>query len=102
MPGREKEYEEYMRRNGGDGGGGYAYPMAEDEAVYGAPRIDAERRDLTINAMMLSLDGTLHDYFDGLQDAQSRWWAVAPPRSARGHAAPDTARPPRASEKESA
>ena len=28
-------------------------------------RLDAERRDLTINAMSLELDGTLHDYYDG-------------------------------------
>ena len=28
-------------------------------------RLDAQRRDLTINAMSLSLDGTLYDYFDG-------------------------------------
>lgn len=31
-------------------------------------RLDAERRDLTINAMALSLDGTLYDYFDGRGD----------------------------------
>lgn len=29
---------------------------------------DAERRDLTINAMSLGLDGTLYDYFDGVKD----------------------------------
>lgn len=28
-------------------------------------RLDAERRDLTINAMSLELNGTLHDYYDG-------------------------------------
>ena len=28
-------------------------------------RLDALRRDLTINAMSLELDGTLYDYFDG-------------------------------------
>ena len=28
-------------------------------------KLDALRRDLTINAMSLSLDGTLYDYFDG-------------------------------------
>ena len=28
-------------------------------------RLDAQRRDLTINAMSLSLDGTLFDYYDG-------------------------------------
>ena len=35
-------------------------------------RLDAERRDLTINAMMLSLDGQLYDYFNGLEDAHAR------------------------------
>jgi len=30
--------------------------------------VDAERRDLTFNAMSLELDGTLHDYFGGLED----------------------------------
>lgn len=34
-------------------------------------RQDAERRDLTFNAMSLSMDGTLHDYFDGLSDLQN-------------------------------
>ena len=28
-------------------------------------KLDALRRDLTINSMSLSLDGTLYDYFDG-------------------------------------
>ena len=28
-------------------------------------KLDAERRDLTINAMSLTLDGTLYDYFEG-------------------------------------
>jgi tRNA nucleotidyltransferase (CCA-adding enzyme) len=28
-------------------------------------QLDAERRDLTINAMYLGLDGTLYDYFRG-------------------------------------
>ena len=28
-------------------------------------KIDAERRDLTINAMSLNFDGVLYDYFDG-------------------------------------
>jgi tRNA nucleotidyltransferase (CCA-adding enzyme) len=32
---------------------------------------DAARRDLTINAMSLSLDGTLYDYFDGQKHLQS-------------------------------
>ena len=32
---------------------------------------DAERRDLTFNAMSLSLDGTLHDYFGGIQDLKA-------------------------------
>jgi len=31
-------------------------------------KLDAERRDLTINAMSLSLDGTLYDYFGGRED----------------------------------
>ncbi|CAG2181558.1 unnamed protein product, partial [Oppiella nova] len=35
-------------------------------------RTDAEHRDLTINAMYLSFDGRLYDYFDGLQDLQHR------------------------------
>lgn len=34
-------------------------------------RKDAERRDLTFNAMSLELDGTLHDYFDGVEDLQN-------------------------------
>lgn len=34
-------------------------------------RKDAERRDLTFNAMSMELDGTLHDYFDGVQDLQN-------------------------------
>ena len=32
---------------------------------------DAERRDLTFNAMSLELDGTLYDYFGGLEDLQA-------------------------------
>ncbi|EDV24632.1 uncharacterized protein TRIADDRAFT_25022 [Trichoplax adhaerens] len=35
-------------------------------------RIDAERRDLTINAMSLSIDGTLFDYFNGREDLINR------------------------------
>ncbi len=31
-------------------------------------RKDAERRDLTFNAMSMEMDGTLHDYFDGVDD----------------------------------
>lgn len=33
---------------------------------------DAERRDLTFNAMSLAMDGTLHDYFDGRDDLAAR------------------------------
>ncbi|XP_053576901.1 CCA tRNA nucleotidyltransferase 1, mitochondrial [Bombina bombina] len=33
---------------------------------------DAERRDLTINAMFLGLDGTLYDYFHGYEDLKNR------------------------------
>ncbi|MBI1245381.1 MAG: CCA tRNA nucleotidyltransferase [Alphaproteobacteria bacterium] len=35
-------------------------------------RADAERRDFTINAMSMSADGTLHDYFDGRADLAAR------------------------------
>ena len=35
-------------------------------------RVDAERRDLTINAMSLALDGTLYDYFGGQDDLKNR------------------------------
>ncbi len=35
-------------------------------------RLDALRRDLTINAMGLTLDGTLYDYFDGLKHLEQR------------------------------
>ncbi|CAH1249050.1 TRNT1 [Branchiostoma lanceolatum] len=35
-------------------------------------KIDAERRDLTINSMFLGLDGTLYDYFDGWTDLKNR------------------------------
>lgn len=34
---------------------------------------DAERRDLTFNAMSLELDGTLHDYFGGVDDLKKGW-----------------------------
>lgn len=34
-------------------------------------RLDAERRDLTFNAMSMELDGTLHDYFDGVEDLRN-------------------------------
>lgn len=34
-------------------------------------RQDAERRDLTFNAMSMELDGTLHDYFDGVEDLRN-------------------------------
>jgi len=35
-------------------------------------RIDAERRDFTINALSISPDGTVHDYVDGLADLATR------------------------------
>lgn len=35
-------------------------------------KLDAERRDLTINAMSLSLDGTLYDYFEGQRHLAER------------------------------
>ncbi|XP_077992379.1 CCA tRNA nucleotidyltransferase 1, mitochondrial-like [Glandiceps talaboti] len=35
-------------------------------------RIDAERRDLTINSMFLDLDGTVYDYFNGKEDLDKR------------------------------
>ena len=34
--------------------------------------LDAGRRDLTINAMFLGLDGTVYDYFQGSQDLEER------------------------------
>ncbi|KAL3872940.1 hypothetical protein ACJMK2_036112 [Sinanodonta woodiana] len=34
--------------------------------------LDANRRDLTINAMFLDLDGTLYDYFQGQEDLLER------------------------------
>ena len=33
---------------------------------------DAGRRDLTVNAMFLDLDGTVYDYFNGYADLQNR------------------------------
>ncbi|XP_066925989.1 CCA tRNA nucleotidyltransferase 1, mitochondrial-like [Clytia hemisphaerica] len=33
-------------------------------------RLDAERRDLTVNAMSLDVEGNLYDYFDGEKDLQ--------------------------------
>ncbi len=35
-------------------------------------RLDALRRDLTVNAMSLDMGGTLHDYFDGLAHLHER------------------------------
>jgi poly(A) polymerase len=35
-------------------------------------REDAARRDFTINALSASVDGTVHDYFDGLADLAAR------------------------------
>ncbi|KAJ9601542.1 hypothetical protein L9F63_000285 [Diploptera punctata] len=35
-------------------------------------KLDANRRDLTINSMFLGLDGTVYDYFDGYKDLQAR------------------------------
>ena len=37
---------------------------------------DAARRDLTINAMSLSLDGKLYDYFNGLEHLAQRRYGV--------------------------
>eukprot|EP00035_Acanthoeca_spectabilis_P023549 m.449859 g.449859 ORF g.449859 m.449859 type:complete len:567 (-) comp19884_c0_seq1:114-1814(-) len=34
--------------------------------------LDAERRDLTVNAMMMGLDGRLYDYFNGWRDLVDR------------------------------
>ncbi|MGH7125978.1 MAG: CCA tRNA nucleotidyltransferase, partial [Stellaceae bacterium] len=35
-------------------------------------RVDAERRDFTMNALFLDPDGTIHDYVDGLADVVAR------------------------------
>ncbi|XP_049827625.1 CCA tRNA nucleotidyltransferase 1, mitochondrial [Schistocerca gregaria] len=35
-------------------------------------KLDANRRDLTINSMFLGLDGTVYDYFDGYNDLLKR------------------------------
>lgn len=35
-------------------------------------RLDAGRRDLTVNSMFVGLDGTLYDYFGGLEDLKQR------------------------------
>ncbi|XP_067000884.1 CCA tRNA nucleotidyltransferase 1, mitochondrial [Anabrus simplex] len=35
-------------------------------------KLDAYRRDLTINSMFLGLDGTIYDYFSGYQDLLNR------------------------------
>ena len=35
-------------------------------------RVDAERRDFTMNALFLEPDGTLHDYVGGLADVEAR------------------------------
>ena len=34
-------------------------------------REDAKRRDLTFNAMNIDMDGTLHDYFNGVEDLKN-------------------------------
>ncbi|CAF3073167.1 unnamed protein product [Rotaria sp. Silwood2] len=35
-------------------------------------QLDANRRDLTINALFLDLDGTVYDYFNGIEDLKHR------------------------------
>lgn len=35
-------------------------------------QLDANRRDLTINAMFLGFDGTVYDYFNGIEDVKNR------------------------------
>ena len=35
-------------------------------------RLDANRRDLTVNAMFLTLDGVLVDFFGGEKDLKER------------------------------
>ena len=45
-------------------------------------KVDALRRDLTINSMSLSFDGTLHDYFEGEKHlAEKKILFVGDPRS---------------------
>lgn len=34
--------------------------------------LDSERRDLTINSMFLSMDGTVHDFFNGKEDLEKK------------------------------
>lgn len=47
---------------------GFAFHAAPDVTL----EADLQRRDLTINAMAMSADGTLHDPWGGLADLQSR------------------------------
>ncbi|HKD30043.1 MAG TPA: CCA tRNA nucleotidyltransferase, partial [Xanthobacteraceae bacterium] len=35
-------------------------------------KVDAERRDFTMNALSISADGVVHDYVDGLADLEAR------------------------------
>merc|ERR550519_2760186 len=35
-------------------------------------QLDANRRDLTINSMFLGLDGTVYDYFNGIEDLKAK------------------------------
>ncbi|KAH6923311.1 hypothetical protein HPB50_027124 [Hyalomma asiaticum] len=35
-------------------------------------QMDANRRDLTVNALFLGLDGTVYDYFRGIEDLEKR------------------------------
>src|SRR6202044_3669770 len=35
-------------------------------------KVDAERRDFTMNALSISRDGVVHDYVDGLADIKAR------------------------------
>ncbi|KAJ8313260.1 hypothetical protein KUTeg_009177 [Tegillarca granosa] len=35
-------------------------------------QLDANRRDLTINAMFLGFDGTIYDYFNGIEDLENK------------------------------
>lgn len=35
-------------------------------------QLDASRRDLTINSMFLGFDGTVYDYFNGIEDVKNR------------------------------